>query len=144
MAEKTIDGWLVVDWKQGTTRTHQTKPGASEIGTNELLAELRVDVTVPDIEVPTLAVEIDVPEPQVYSATLDALDDEDLPDWSNVAAEVVADREAEIASSSADGLPYLIDQMTARVLLNVNTRPAPETVREHVSRLVENLLRIKL
>lgn len=66
MPEKTIDGWLVVDWKQGTHRTRQSKPKQSELGSTELLAELSVHVTVPEVDIPTLAVEIDVPEGKPY------------------------------------------------------------------------------
>jgi hypothetical protein len=81
--EKTITGWLVVDWKGETHRTRKSKPSASELGANELLAELRVNVTVPEVETPTLAVNIDVPKPQVEAAELDALDEDELPDWTD-------------------------------------------------------------
>ena len=64
MREKTIKGWIVIDWKEGTHRTRKSKPGS--LGTNELLAKL-------------------VPEPQVHAATLEALDDEELPDWTDTA-----------------------------------------------------------
>lgn len=142
MSEKTITGWLVVDWKDGSHRTRQSKPKATELATNELLAELQIDVTVPEVEVPTLAVEIDVPEPQVYAATLEALDDEDLPDWSDVAIGVVEDHRDEIAEVTGQtDFRALVDQMTTRAMLDINTRPDPKQVRkfvDHITRRVGN------
>jgi len=49
MREKTIKGWIVIDWKEGTHRTRKSKPGS--LGTNELLAKLSIDVEIPDVDV---------------------------------------------------------------------------------------------
>lgn len=143
MPEKTIDGYLVVDWKDGTHRTRQSKPSRSELRTNELLAELEIDVTIPDVDVPTLALEIDVPEPQVFAATLDALADEDLPDWAETANEVV-DRE-QLAIEHADGgdVENLIDRLTARTLIEDPGRPDAEIVREYIDDVVEELREVE-
>jgi hypothetical protein len=133
---KTISGWLVVDWKDETHRTRKSKPSASELGANELLAKLAIDVSVPEVDVPTLAVDIDVPEPQVYAATLDALDEEDLPDWSDEAAAVVDNEELKISNAANDQeFGDVVDELTAKVLLRVETRPNPANVREYVERL---------
>lgn len=139
MPEKTIDGWLVIDWKTGQHRTRQSKPKHSELGSNELLAELRVNVSVPEVDVPTLAVDIDVPEPQVHAATLEALGDEELPDWTDAVHDVVAEREADIRDADRAALPDLVDVLTSRALLSVNTRPNPEHVNEYVADVVYRL-----
>jgi len=140
--EKTIDGWLVVDWKKEKHRTRKSKPDASDLGTNELLAKLKVDVTVPEVDVPTLAVSIDVPEPQVFAATLEAIDEEDLPDWSDTAIDVVeSHREAIADAKSQSDHRDLVDTLTTRVLMKVNTRPPPSEVRkfvDHIGRRVAN------
>jgi len=137
---KTISGWLVVDWKTGKTRTRKSKPSASELGTNELVAKLNVDVTVPEVDVPTLAVEIDVPEPQVYAATLEALDDEDLPDWSNVANRMVDDnRVAFQQAGNATDFEESVYETTARVLVEANGRPDPSNVRDYVDRMARQI-----
>lgn len=139
--DKTISGWIVVDWKQETHRTRKSKPSASELGTNELLAKLAIDVSVPDVDVPTLAVDIDVPEPQVYAATLEALDDDDLPDWSDVANDKVhQDRLALKGAENAQEFGNVVDQITARVLMEVNSRPDPANVREYVERVATETL----
>lgn len=138
--EKTIDGYLVVDWKKGSHRTRKSKPSAGELGTNELLAELKVNVTVPEVDVPTLAVDIDVPEPQVFAATMEALDDEDLPDWTDVANDVVnthADDIQDITSQAEQR--DLVDTLTTRTLLDVNTRPEPDQVRRYVDQMVHRV-----
>lgn len=136
MSEKTISGWLVVDWKTGSHRTRKSKPSHSELGTNELLAELKVDVTVPEVEVPTLAVEIDVPEPQVYAATLEAIEDEDLPDWSDGVTEAVETHAALFEDAdSPRAWENAVDTVAMRVLQQATGRPDPERVREYVDQL---------
>jgi hypothetical protein len=92
--EKTISGWIVVDWKEGSHRIRKSKPDS--LGTNELLAKLSIDVTIPEVDVPELALQIDVPEPQVHAATLEALDEDDLPDWTDTTHGIVADHEDRI------------------------------------------------
>lgn len=138
---KTIDGWLVVDWRRGSHKTRKSKPSQSELGSNELLAKLEIEVNVPDVDTATLAVEIDVPEPQVFSATMEALSDEDLPDWTDAANDVIEQHESQLraASGSPDELGDLVDTMTTRTLLEVNTRPKPERVREYVLETVRRV-----
>jgi hypothetical protein len=130
---KTITGWLVVDWKSGAHRTRKSKPSSSELGTNELVAKLNVDVTVPEVEVPTLAVEIDVPEPQVYAATLDALDEDEMPDWSEAAIEAVDESidAFEDADSHAEFLT-VVDTAVVRTLKKSPGRPDVETVHDFI------------
>jgi len=128
MPEKTISGWLIIDWQQGSHRTRKSKPGAAELGTNELVAELTVDVNVPEVEVPELAVEIDVPEPHVHAATLEALDDEQLPGWTDIANDVI---EPPIPGDYVE-FQSEVDSVSMQVLTKASTRPDPEAVRDYV------------
>lgn len=143
---KTIDGWLVVDWRDGSHRTRQSKPKSSELASNELLARLKVNVEVPDVDVPTLAVDINVPEPQVYAATLDALDDDELPDWTDAAIEVISDREADVHDaypSGGEGFERwedLMASLTLTAVRNAPGRPNVERVREFVDEVSTQLL----
>jgi len=136
MTEKTISAWLVVDWRDGGTRTRKSKPKASNLGANELLAELNIEVNVPEIDVPTLSAKIDVPEPRVHAATLDALDEDDLPDWTNVADEVL---KANLDRVRHEASLELVTELVGATLLDASGRPDPELVREyireHMSRL---------
>jgi hypothetical protein len=128
MTEKTISGWLVVDWRKGKHRTRQSKPKASELGSNELLAKISIDVHVPEVEVPELAVEIDVPEPHVRAATLEALDEEQLPGWADVANEAIPSTIPDDPSEFQNE----VNRITVRTLTEAATRPDPEAVRAYV------------
>jgi hypothetical protein len=138
MSEKTISAWLVVDWRDGSTRTRKSKPKASNLGANELLAELNIDVTVPEIDVPTLSAKIDVPEPRVHAATLDALDEDDLPDWTDVADDVL---EANAERVRHEATNELVTELVGATLLNASGRPDPDLVREYIREAVRAIRR---
>jgi len=136
MTEKTISGWLVVDWRSGSHRTRKSKPSQSELGTNELLAELSIDVHVPDVEVPTLSAQIDVPEPRVHAATMEALDEQDLPEWTEAANDVI-DAEAVAIRQAANGdLARIIDSIAMQTLEDAPGLADPELVKDYVSDVV--------
>lgn len=128
MTEKTIDGWLVVDWKTGKHKTRQTEPDYSDLGKNDLVAKLKINITVPEVEVSTLSVDIDVPKPQVHQAVLEALDESDLPGWTDAVADVVGEYDLE-----DDTIPtgQLADAITTQALMRISTRPDPATVRDY-------------
>jgi len=135
MTEKTISGWIVVDWRKGKHRTRQSKPKASELGSNELLAKLAIDVHVPEVEVPELAVEIDVPEPHVRAATLEALDEEQLPGWTDVANELIPSTIPDAPGEIEDE----VNRITVRTLTEASTRPDPEAVRAYVDETMRSI-----
>ena len=140
MTEKTIDGWLIVDWRSGDIRARKTKPGASELSTNELKAKVSVDVTVPEVDVPTLALEIDVPEPRVYAATLEAIDEEDLPDWADVAFDKVDQNR--IPFEQAGNAPEwkdAVDTTAMDTLRDAPGRPDVERVRQFVDKTARDV-----
>lgn len=128
MTEKTITAWLVVDWRDGSTRTRKSKPKASELGANELLSEVSIDVTVPEIDVPTLKARVDVPEPRVHAAELDALAPEDLPDWTDTADELIEANADRIADGAGRDI---ITELVGAVVLDAPGRPDPDLVREY-------------
>lgn len=141
MAEKTITGWLVVDWRDETHRTRQSKPSQSELGANELLAELEIDVTVPEVDVPTLAAKIDVPEPRVHAATMEAVADEDLPDWTEPANEAIDAEELAIKQAPDGDLDRIIDSIVVQTLEDAAGYPDPELVKEYVEETVREMRR---
>lgn len=130
--KKEYQQYLVLDWKTGESRTRKSKPTAGDLGANELVAELHVSANIPQVETSVLAVEIDVPEPQVYQATMDALDDEDLPDWSDTAAEVLDENRADVLSSDMGDLKDLTHRLTTEVLLEAPGRPATDHVQDYL------------
>lgn len=136
---KSYRQWLVINWKTGESRTRKNKPKSGELKANELLAELKVDVEVPEVDVPTLAVQIDVPEPQVYQAVLDGLSDEELPDFSNAVHDVVAENREIIdglESAGSHQTDRVVDQLTTKALLESPGRPPTDQVREYVEQVV--------
>ena len=136
---KTITAWLVVDWRDGSHRTRKSKPSQSDLGTNELLTKIEIEVSVPDVDVPTLSAKIDVPEPRVYAATMEALDDADLPDWTDTANDEL-DAEADaIETATDDERQRVVDSIVARTLMNAPGRPDPTLVREYVDDMAGQL-----
>lgn len=137
---KSYKQWLVLDWKDGSSRTRKSKPNSGDLATNELLAQLDVTVEVPEIEVPTLAVEIDVPEPQVYQATMDALDDEDLPDWTESANTVIAGNRERVATADEyQRRQRIVNELTTAALADAPGRPPVKQVREYIGERVESI-----
>lgn len=134
MREKQITGWLIIDWKTGKHRSRQSKPEYSELGKNELLAKLTINIRIPEVEEASLAVEIDVPQPMIRQAVLEALDEEDLPGWTDAVADVVREYEASAEFDiDADDphLGQLADAITTQALMRIESRPDPKAVREY-------------
>jgi hypothetical protein len=134
--DKTITAWLIIGWRDGSHRTRQSKPTGSELGTNELLTKVEVDVSVPDVDVPTLAAKIDVPEPRVYAATMDALDDDDLPDWTDTANDQITQDEVAIDQADDGDLDRIVDSIVARTLMHAPGRPDPDIIQDYVVDMV--------
>lgn len=134
MPDRNINQYLIVDWRKGKTRTRKSKPSDSELGTNELIAELKINVSIPEVEVPTLAAEIEVPEPMVHSATLEALSDEEMPDWTDTADRLIADRDlgAELNGATPTERCEVMDSITLNVLREAPGRPNIDNVTEYV------------
>lgn len=134
MTEKTIEAYLIVDWRKGNVRARKTEPALSDLGTNELKADVEIDVHVPDVDVPTLSLEIDVPEPRIYAATIEALDDEDLPEWAELAIEKVEMNSGRFLDADENHeWAEAVDVTAMQVMTEAPGRPDPERVREFVS-----------
>lgn len=129
---KTFRQWLILDWKTGSSRTRKSEPTASDLGANEILAELAVDVVIPKIDVPTLQLTAEVPEPNVYQAELNALDADDLPDWTDAADEAIAQNADRIKSAEPADLNMLAGHITTCAIEEAPGRPPIDVVREYV------------
>jgi hypothetical protein len=140
MTEKEIEEYLIINWKEGKTRTRKSEPQTSELGTNEVYAELEVAVNIPEVDVAKIAAKVDVPEARVEAANLQALTDEELPDWTDTALEVVNDNWHLLEDVEARNPPEFVDIVTARALTEVATRPDPDKVRDFIRERVEGRL----
>lgn len=140
MPDKNITAWLVVDWKSESVKARKTEPHLSELGTNELKAKVEVGVDVPDVDVPTLSLNIDVPEPRVYAATIEALDEEDLPEWADEAVDQVDQRR--VAFEQAGNAPEwstAVNDAVVAVLQQAPGRPDVDRVKEFVDRTARDV-----
>lgn len=139
MQDKHIENWLVIDWKSGATRTRKSEP--TDLGTYEIATRLSIDVEVPDVEVPDLAARVEVPQPHVQTAVLESVDEEDLPDHADVAAEIVDDHRDELERNSElpDHHDRLVDELTTKTLIAYDGYADPEDVRATVTQLAKQV-----
>lgn len=136
---RTIDGYLVVDWKKEQIRARKTEPNQSELGTNELIADLKVTVTVPEIPVPEVAAAFEVPEPMVESAIAEAIDNRSFADWERTAESVIADRIDEIEEAANGDLDGVINGITVATLRAARGRPDIDEVERYVNAAVAEI-----
>lgn len=138
---KNYKQYLVLDWRSGSSRTRKSKPSAGDLGKNELVALLEWQVNIPEPEMETLSLEIDVPEPMVRSATIEALGDDALPGWSDVANEYIDDYEwrfhdirgKEDDPTVSEAWDDAVNSVVTKTLLDVvSARQDVERVREYV------------
>lgn len=130
--EESIENWLILNWKEGTTRTRKSEPDQRKLGTHEIATRLKIDVVIPKVEVPELAARVEVPGPQVETAVLDDVDEADLPDWKDVADEVFSDA---IDPNPTDAeLRGHVDAMVVETLQDAPGRPDVSDVRSYLSR----------
>jgi len=64
---RTYGGYLIIDWREANTsdaiRFRKTEP--SNPAPHEIAIPVSVNVTVPDVEVPSIEADVDVPAPEV-------------------------------------------------------------------------------
>jgi len=138
---KQITGYLRIDWKNGKLSARKTEPSASELGANELLAPVEINVEVPEIEQTPLSLDLTVPEPRVTASELSQIPDDEMPDWTAVAEENIAASEQEIhATETPEQIRSVVEQIAARVMLDAPGMPKPEHVEEYVNERVVGML----
>jgi len=123
--EETIKNWLIINWREGNTRTRKSKPDASSLGTHELATSLTLNVTIPEVDVPELVADVEVPQPRVEASELSDLEAEDSPDWLDVADEVVDE-------NPDSDLFEDIDTLVVSVLEDAPGHPGPSEVKRYL------------
>lgn len=104
MTETTIENWIVIDYKNKATRTRKSEPSATELGKNEIVTRLGIDVVVPEPEVEPVTARVEVPAPTVEDIDAEDLDAEDVRDWREVADAVIEENASRfIVSATFDG-----------------------------------------
>lgn len=137
---ETIENWLIINWKEGNTRTRKGEPDQRKLGTHEIATRLQIDVVIPEVEIPELAARVEVPGPQVETAVLDDLDEEDLPDWKSVADDVLRDRLGDDGADIED-LKDAMSDMVVQTLQDAPGRPDVDDVEGYLARKGKAVLR---
>lgn len=135
----TIDGYLVVDWKKEQLRARKTEPKQGELGTNELVADLEVTVTVPEIKVPDISADFEVPEPMVTSAIAEALDSRSFADWEKTAESFVAEKIDLIRDAEPEEVDNIVNGLTVETMRAAKGRPDIEAVERYVEAAVGDI-----
>jgi len=143
--EETIENWLILNWKEGTTRTRKSEPDQRKLGTHEIATRLRIDVHIPEVDIPELAARVEVPGPQVATAVLDDVDEDDLPDWTDTAADVVSEKreaflDVEDSDRGREAWNALVNEVALDVLKDAPGRPDVDSVRKVVDHMGEQVL----
>lgn len=68
--EKTYEGYLVINWRDDDLRFRKTEP--ESLNPTELAVPISTTVNVPEIEVPSVELEVDVPPASVEQAVTEA------------------------------------------------------------------------
>jgi len=123
---------MVVDYKKEKVRARKTKPKRSDLGTNEMLVRGEVKVHQPEIDIPEVATDLQVPESRVRRALADGLDEADIPDWFDTVDEVF-DEHPDMVESEA------VDALLGKVLLADPGSPDPAEVRQEVQQRIYEL-----
>lgn len=130
MSDKTITYWLVFDWKKEDVRARKTKPKRSELGTNELLVEGELVVSKPEIEVPKLAAELNIPASRIRRVVAEGMEtDTEFPDWFETVDEVF------------DNHPDLVDErqvdaLVGKVMIEDPGHPDPVDVHDEIQQRI--------
>lgn len=67
---RTYSGYLVINWRDDTLRFRKTEP--EDLNPTEIAVPQSVTVTVPEIEVPSVELNVDVPPAAVDKAITEA------------------------------------------------------------------------
>lgn len=144
MPTKEYSGFLVVDWRDDDLRFRKTRPGAGDRGPTEYPIEVSVEVEVPEFDIPELAADMKVPEPQVREAVAaEAFEAGETPEW-HAAAEQALDHfadEAHAVDPAETEFDDLVSKAVGYVLRRCEGYPPVEQVEERIEDALESVAR---
>lgn len=132
--EKDLDVWLVIDWKNDQIRARKTDPGGT--GPYEIAIPTAITVRVPEVDVPTLEAEVEVPRPKVERVETEQRDREaDEPPWMEYVEEAKdhPDARGAVVEAVESGQPssewrVAVNAIVGVVLRHADGAPDPERV----------------
>lgn len=125
MSEKTIHYYIVIDYRKEKVKARKTEPNRSDLGTNEMVVKGETTVNEPEVDIPTMASELNVPKSRVRKALADGIDEADIPDWFETVDEVF-DTWPDMVEDEAT------DALLGKVMIEDPGSPDPEAVREEI------------
>lgn len=120
MPTKTLNYHLVVDWKKETVRARKTAPDRT--GPFELVIPATLEIEIPDVDVPSISERLEVPQPTVQRIALEAVYDEEFPEWADTVDEIMDE-------SSGYESDY---ELLGRVMQETAGVPRPDEVLDYI------------
>jgi hypothetical protein len=78
VTRQTYSGYLVINWRDDDVRFRKTAPSNREVAPTEIAIPVSVGVTVPEVEVPEITAEVEVPAAKVEHAVADEQETDDV------------------------------------------------------------------
>ena len=142
--KKTYTGWLIINWRDDDVRFRKTKPSKSDRSPAEYPVKVSVEATVPDVDIPEIAAELNVPTPQVrevvYSDLLNG-DQPDGPPWHDDVDAALDDHSGLVEQYETGDMERdtLVDTVVGATLRRVDGYPDTADVEQRVDDRVRAL-----
>lgn len=88
MATKKLNYYLVVNWQKERISARKTKK--DNLGPYELQIEADLEIDIPDVDVPVISEQLEVPQPTVNRIAQEAIFEEEFPDWYETVEDCIA------------------------------------------------------
>lgn len=134
---KKYTGWLVLNWRDDDIRFRKTKPSKSDRSPAEYPVKVSVEAEIPELDIPEIAAELNVPQPQVrqvaYSDLLEG-DELDAPPWVDDVDAATGVHDDLIEQYEDDRLEWetLVDTVVGAVLRRADGYPDTADVEQYV------------
>lgn len=134
MPTKTYQAYLIIDYRDDEIRLRKTQPSKSERAPTEYPVKVEVTVDVPEMEVPVIEAEYNVPEPKVREAIEeDFLSSEFDEEYDDVIQSVVEDNiDLITAIPQPDNTVHyetVVDALAPQVTTRAEGYPDPDDIK---------------
>jgi len=128
MTTKTLNYYLIVDWKDETVRSRKTAP--DDLGPFELCIDSEIEIDIPDVDTPSISERLDVPQATVDRIALEEVFDREMPDFAESVEEVFEEGTPEAMSNH---------EVLGRVMERTGGAPDPEKVLNFINQNRERI-----
>lgn len=136
MTEKTISGYLVVNWQQEDLKVRKTKP--TDLSPYQIALETNLTIEVPDVDTPEIAERLVIPQPTVERVVQQQVTGEEPEEWQQTADEVLMQHLDEAKTVREEGD---LEALLGKVMMQAEGVPDPEQVTSYLEeRIAEDPL----